>query len=210
MALSDIVLLLEDISVIMSTQGNQGNRLNLLESSVAEISISLGLLSSTVDDLELRVLALEQAGPPPAISVNFSGAFTHLAVADAEVQQAWQDFRNNATGSFQSIEIRNSLGGSVICSDSVVATQIANELNLFTHGPGFASFACGSQIWNVGTCGGIELNAGSVTGVCRCGQNAVVRPTIANDNWGGVSTEFGGSGGTCDAPSQTLEVILTR
>jgi len=213
LALTDIVTILQDISVIMSTQGDHDDQLNLLEASVAEIGANLSQLTSTVGDLELRVLALEQVSPP-ADDVNFSGIFSQGALASAESLQAWQDFRDDATGSFQSIEIRNSLNGSAICSDPTVATQIASELNQYTPGVSgsvAATFTCGLQTWNVGTCGPeVELNAGSTANVCQCNQNAVVRPGIGNSNWGGVSTEFGGSGGTCTAPSQTLEVVLTR
>ena len=210
LALTDIVTILQEISILMSAQGAHESRLNLLESSLAEISANLGQLTATVDDLEQRVLALEQV-EPPVDGVNFSGVFLQNTVADAATQQAWEDFRNNATGSFQSIEIKNSLNGSAICSDPVVATQIANDLNLHAQNSGTSSFTCGSQTWNIGPCGlGIELNAGSNASVCQCNENAVVRPKIGNNNWGGVGTASGGSGGTCNAPSQTLEVILTR
>lgn len=213
LALTDIVDILQVISEVTRTQGDHTSRIGLLESNVADVSTSLGMLSSTVDDLELRVLALEQSNPPPTSGVIFSGTFTQSTVADAGLQQAWEDFRNNATGSFDSIEIKNSLNGSVTCADPAVATQIANQLNVHLLGQASTSFTCESQIWNVGTCdSGIELNAGSDASVCVCSQNAAVRPRIGNNNfnWGGVGTNFGGSGGTCGAPTQTLEVILTR
>ncbi len=77
LALTDIVIILQNISLIMSTQGDHDSRLNLLESGVVEISTNLDLLTSTVEDLELRVLALEQVSPPTA-GVNFSGVFLNV------------------------------------------------------------------------------------------------------------------------------------
>lgn len=101
----------------------------------------------------------------------------------------------------------------MVCSDPNAATDIAQALNTKALAEPVSSFNCDGQTWNVGTCGvEIELNAGSTTRVCSCDQAASVRPNLwpNNANWGGVGSDFGGSGGTCRAPTQTLEVILTR
>ena len=212
LALTDIVGILESISTMVSDIESHSNRLNSLEASVSQLDADIAALGTMLGDLESRVSALEQDAPTMTDNVVFSGTFSQGQVASIETQQAWTDFKNNATGFFGSIEIRNSSSNGAICNDPVAVTQIANELN--THlvsNNSITSFSCGTQTWNVGTCGaGIELNAGFSASVCECGQGAVVRPRVGNNNWGGVGSDFGGSGGTCFAPSQTLEVILTR
>ncbi|MEE8366105.1 MAG: hypothetical protein V3R76_09980, partial [Gammaproteobacteria bacterium] len=68
-----------------------------------------------------------------------------------------------------------------------------------------------------GFCGGeVELNAQlsflgtSAEDVCQPSDGAAVRPLMTNKNWGGVGEDFDGTGGTFGAPTQKLEVILTR
>ncbi len=163
-----------------------------------------------IDDLEDRIIALELSDPPTTGTVVYSGLFIGGQTPDDDpLVQAWIQFRKDATGSFSSIEIKNSFNGSVKCADSAAATLIANELNEHVSVPGsIRSFTCQDKIWNVGTLVGIvgnsvELNVGSVERVNSCSADATVRPGIGNPNWGGI-------GITCNAPSQTLEVILTR
>lgn len=215
LALTDIVNILQDVTAAVGSLNDHTERLNQLDVSVAEINLNLDQLGNTVNSLESRILTLEQT-QPPADNVVFSANFTAGTAPGAATEQAWDEFRSNSTGDFVSIEIRNSFNAGVVCSDPVVATQIAGELNTHAPVPGtFESFDCQGVIWNVGSCSAtgtdsIELNAGANAAVCLCGQGAVVRPTIGNPNWGGIGSEFGGSGGTCGAPGQTLEVVLTR
>ena len=148
----------------------------------------------------------------------------------------WANFKNNATGSFSSIQIRNSfdggttIAGSVVCDTPTIVDQIVSELNTHVPVPGpslgsagsIMSFTCPEPTlsenvrWNIGECTGeVELNAqrypdSTSAAVCGTGQGAVVRPLLPSKSWGGVGTDFGGSGGTSGAPSQTLEVILLR
>jgi len=200
-----------------------GDRLAGLESAVATLVLDIAALISTVDTL---------SGGTPTDLV-FKGNFL---LGNAErprfgIKFDWANFKANATGSFSSIEIRNSLGGSVKCSNTAafptIATDIANELNTHFPLPGsIVSFTCLSEFtvenvpmlqdvkWNIGECdGAVELNADlAKEAVCGGGQGAVVRPLHpTTQNWGGVGIDFGGSiGGTSGAPSQILEVILIR
>jgi len=200
--LGDITTILEDIKGI----SENGSRLDELKLTVADLSLKLAALTLTVDALDLRISALEQSTPPSVSEHVFSGDFFQGVAPVDDTQLAWNQFIGNATGEFTSIEISNSLGGSVICSDPLVSTNIANALNSFVTGAPLEEFNCGvNQEWSVGDefGSGVTLHAGPTTAVSGCDDGATVRPLIGNDNWGGI-------GITCNAPTQILEVILTR
>jgi hypothetical protein len=199
-----------------------------------EIGVSLALIESNnmgISNLDTRITDLETAGPPgygpPEKDLVYSGHFTQTSSPGFGSQFDWAVFKSNATGSFSSIEIRNSLGGSVVCDNSDVVQQIVGEFN--SHVPvkgSIVSFTCAEPTmavdvtWNIGFCGGeVELNAGLSTEpysnlVCQTkfSTGAVVRPLIGNDDWGGIGPDFGGPEGTFNRtpPTQTLEVILKR
>ena len=61
------------------------------------------------------------------------------------------------------------------------------------------SVMCNGATWTVGTCSGIELDAGS--NFCNCNSQYTLRPCINNLNWGGIGTT------SCNAPTQTMEVV---
>ena len=183
-------------------------KLVALRSDIDSNSNEIGAIYERVEEINDAIDALEQS------KIVFSGIFTGGVEADADTQQAWVEFRSNATGPFTSIEIRNSLDGgvttnaSVVCSDPTYATLIAMALN--SSKP--SSFVCDTKTWNVGVCGGggtsFELNARSNAEVCKSTESgifydAVVRPRIGSACWGGLDVK-------CSGPDQTLEVILTR
>ena len=200
--LGDITIILEDIKGI----SENGIRLDELKLTVADLSLKLTALTLTVDALDLRISALEQSTPPSVSEHVFSREFFKGVASTVDNQQlAWNQFRGNITGEFTSIEITNSFGGSALCSDPLVSTNIANALKSFVTGAALEEFNCGvNQEWSVGDCGaGVTLHAGSTTAICGCDDGATVRPLNTNPNWGGI-------GITCDAPTQTLGVILTR
>ena len=187
---------------------NNGKPFSVLENEIEETN-------KRVDDLEKRLMALEESDPPGSSDLVFSGVYTQGLPPTAGSKQAWSVFTGSAIGSFKSIEIRNSFDGGVtvdasaICSDMDKASQIASALKT----SGSISLECDNLTWNVSACLGVELYAGSGAKVCNCDDQSaiVIRPLATNGNWGGEGTEFGGSGGgTCGAPSQTLEVILAR
>lgn len=182
-----------------------------VEDNTSDMSLVLGDVERILIEIESvlsRISELEQSISIPPISENivFSGHFIRGVVPSnaSELGLSWIDFKNNANGLFSGVEISGSFGKGVSCSDPDTATAIANGLNSYVLGAPTETFNCENRVWNVGTCGnGVELNAGSLEGACNCNQEASVRPLTNNANWGGI-------GITCGAPSQTLEVILTR
>lgn len=207
-ALIDINDIFEDVETINRQSKINSGELDALGAAVDELNEKLTALISRVYDHELRLFALEQAIPPEVQEIIFSGEFIADEAASDKIKADWNLFRSNAgAGSFQSIEIRNSFGGSIVCDVPGVAGDIATALSTFVSGDPRA-FQCGEVTWNVGTCvGGPELNASASEIVCNCGSEFAVRPFIGNEQWGGING-FGGT--TCGAQSQTLEVILTR
>ena len=173
---------------------------------IAGLITRLDLLEPIVDDHELRIAALEQSDPPSVSEHVFSGVFSQGFAPTEDTELAWNQFVGNITGEFTSIEIKNSFGKSALCSDPLVSTNIANALNSFVPGAALEAFNCGvNQEWSVGDDFGvgITLHAGPTTAVSGCDDGATVRPLIGSRNWGGIDI-------TCNARSQTLEVILTR
>ena len=204
LTLNDIIGILMDVESIRGDLSTHGGQIDNLESVVADLTESIARLDSIVGDHELRLMELEVPGSPnePG-TVFFTGDFIVVTDSDPDTITAWDEFRNNATGFFTSIEIKSSLGmgESVKCSNPVKSTNIAYALRNHTIGAFFTS-NCEGQDWNVGFCRGVELNAGPDSDVCQCDLRAAVRPSNGR-NWGGI-------GDTCGADSQTLEVILTR
>jgi len=202
-------------------------KLQALELAIGENTVDITFVLNAIDgilidiaDNKARLLILEQS-TPPAVEPDLviTGTFIQGAVPAPSIGEDWLVFRSKATGSFASIKISSSNGGSAICSDPGAATNIANELNSHVPTTGsLTTFACQDKIWNVGECGvgAVELNASLSSGVCKCDQGATLRPRIGSINWGGVGSDFGGPVGPPDAscfggaPSQTLTVTLTR
>jgi hypothetical protein len=86
----------------------------------------------------------------------------------------------------------------VACTDPVVVEAIGDALRTGTAG----SWTCDGRTWYTSICGpGLEL-VGSGDD-CHCSDPGhILRPCIANLNWGGVNTD------TCAAPSQTMTVTF--
>ncbi len=217
---SKIALAQEDIKL---TQGEIEDIRNV---DIENINGDIENINIAIVSINDRIDALVPSDPLESDLV-FSGFFTQSRKPRFGLMFDWAEFKSNATGSFSSIEIKNSLisngieiRGSAVCADPVVADAIVKEFN--THVPTggvVQSFTCFEQTlgrdveWNIGSCNEeVELNASLNTlhQVCVAGNGAVVRPLIGTVSWGGVGTDFGGLGGTAGALSQTLEVILTR
>ena len=173
---------------------------------ITDILIDISDVYFQIEQLEARILLLEETGSelPIVERVVFSGHFVNrqAPTRDSKLGLDWQAFKEDATGEFSSIEISGSMGKGVSCSDPAAATKLAAMLNQ----GGSISIDCENRKWNVGIVdlGAVELNAGSFNEVNTCNrQEASVKPLLGSRNWGGI-------GVTCGAPSQTLEVILTR
>jgi hypothetical protein len=115
---------------------------------------------------------------------------------------AWDAFRSQLSGTYNEITVRGSLDTTgTTCSDAAVANDICNGLRTGVD----ASFSCAGRIWQVGV--GCSTSSAQVIELsldgsrCSCStQVGDLRPCIGNSNWGGIGT-------TCDAPTQTLEVL---
>ena len=151
----------------------------------------------------MLILLFPGAGKTLAQTFTYSETFTSgVAYSSSDIQWThWSSFIAQLTPRiYTSVTIKGSndaVGVSV--SDQTVATAIANAL--YSGSPG--SWITGGRTWAVGNCGsGLELSA---TGsVCACpNPGYIVRPHIANTNWGGVNSA------TCSAGTQTMTVIIT-
>ncbi len=93
----------------------------------------------------------------------------------------------------------------ISCTDPVVATAVANALRTKISYSGSSD----GQNWYVGNscmsgggyCGTTAMELAN-QGTCSCAPGYSIRPQINNDNWGGID------GPTCNAPSQTIEIIF--
>ena len=133
--------------------------------------------------------------------VFYTGDFTQ---GQASQQQCadWQTFQAQLqqAGNFSFIQISGTNNQQGVSCNGAAANTICQAI---ANSQTVANIACDGRTWNVGPCGnGTELNAQG-NGDCVCDNNPsyTLRPCINNLNWGGVNTL------TCNAPSQTMEVI---
>ena len=98
--------------------------------------------------------------------------------------------------------------------DNMTTCTNSTFINDFLRNKDNASFEvyglyCDGMYWTIGKCGwGLELSAfDRQRRDCACLKSTdigyTIRPLIGNKNWGGV-------GKSCDADSQTLQVILQK
>ena len=144
-------------------------------------------------------------------AVTYSQPFT-IGVSyfpgDPQVDE-WNNFATllNPAQNFVSVNMSGTFDpAGVSCSDPSVVAQLAGALFMDTSvGP----LACDGFNWEVsfGGCGtGHQLVATTFgPGVCGCSAgDYIVRPEIANPNWGGMATS------TCVGPTQVMTVRFTR
>jgi len=138
-----------------------------------------------------------------AQTYTYSEYFTGGTAYNSSTSQYinWGTFIGQLTPrTYLSVTIKGSNDATgVSVTDPTVATAIASALYNGTQG---STWTSGGRTWAVGTCGlGMELSASN--SVCNCTTPGyIVRPQIANTNWGGIN------GATCDAGSQTLTVVF--
>ncbi len=159
---------------------------------------SLAIQQSVIFLIVLLFTVTRMNGQTVTYSETFTSGVSYTA---SDVQWThWTSFISQLTPrTYSSVTIKGSNDATgVTVTDPAVATAIANAL--YTNAPG--SWTSGGRTWAVGACGsGLELSAtGSVCGCPNPGY--IVRPHIANQNWGGVN------GPTCDAGTQTLTVVF--
>ena len=139
--------------------------------------------------------------------LTWSDNFTIGQSATQEQEQSYKDFWTLASeNQWDNISI-GSPDDMVSCSNSTF-------INDFLRNKDNASFEvyglyCDGMYWTIGKCGwGLELSAfDRQRRDCACLKSTdigyTIRPLIGNTNWGGV-------GKSCNADSQTLQVILQK
>lgn len=144
--------------------------------------------------LGTRLTSVESVKTPYIFSEFFQSGVSETA---AECTN-WDTFRANLQpANYTCVQLVGSGGKGRTTCDAPSVQLIATALRDGTT----ASVISGSDTWNVGTCGGIEINA-NAPGICGCSTTAILRPCIGNTNWGGVGTA------TCSGPSQSIQLIF--
>jgi len=146
--------------------------------------------------LNTRLTTVESVKAPYIFSEFFQTAVGETA---AECTN-WDTFRANLQpANYTCVQLVGSLGKGRTTCDAPNVQLIATALRNGTP----TSVISGSDTWNVGTCGGIEINANAPS-ICGCSATPILRPCIGagNPNWGGVGTA------TCSAPSQSIQLIF--
>ena len=139
--------------------------------------------------------------------LSWSDNFTRGQVPNLIQEQTYKDFWDNASSqTWDNISIGNP--------DNMTTCTNSTFINDFLRNKDNASFEvyglyCDGMYWTIGKCGwGLELSAfDRQRRDCACLKSTdigyTIRPLIGNKNWGGV-------GKSCDANSQTLQVILQK
>ena len=140
-------------------------------------------------------------------TLSWSDNFTKGQVPNLIQEQTYKDFWDNASSqTWDNISIGNP--------DNMTTCTNSTFINDFLRNKDNASFEvyglyCDGMYWTIGKCGwGLELSAfDRQRRDCACLKSTdigyTIRPLIGNKNWGGV-------GKSCDANSQTLQVILQK
>ena len=139
--------------------------------------------------------------------LSWSDNFTRGVKATQQQEQTYKDFWDNASSqTWDNISIGNP--------DNMTTCTNSTFINDFLRSKDNASFEvrglyCDGMYWTIGKCGwGLELSAfDKPRSYCACLKSTdigyTIRPLIGNTNWGGV-------GKSCNADSQTLQVILQK
>lgn len=144
--------------------------------------------------LNSRLTSVESVKTPYIFSEFFQNNVSETA---AECTN-WDTFRANLQPTeYTCVQLVGSAGKGRTTCDAPNVQLIATALRNGTT----ASVISGSDTWNVGTCGGIEINANA--GICACTTAPTLRPCIGNANWGGV-----GGGTTCGGANQSIQLIF--
>lgn len=145
-------------------------------------------------------------------NATWSDNFTKNVAPTQTQKSKWQEFWDNLSISdnWSYISVGNIDNVTHFCDNSSTVSRIITQVQSDNISNWNAS--CNQMNWITGGCGSglsIELSVKqSATNDCQCKRTndnitTTIRPAIQNSNWGGV-------GVTCDASSQSLEVILKR
>ena len=135
---------------------------------------------------------------------SWSDNFTYNVASTQTQRQTYIDFWDNASHYiWDNISIGNP-DNMTWCDNKTIIGDISENMDNTSYE--FQGRFCNGMYWTIGRCGfGNEISAfpASVKD-CQCRTDGyVVRPLISNRNWGGV-------GKSCNAPSQTLKIILSK
>ena len=137
----------------------------------------------------------------------WSDNFTYRVKPTQTQEQSYIQFWDNASNYvWDNISIGNP-DNMTTCDNSSLISEIALNIQNSTYE--FQGRLCNGWYWTLGKCGwGNELSAFDRSRRdCACLKTTdigyTIRPLIGNTNWGGV-------GASCNAQSQTLQVILKR
>jgi hypothetical protein len=155
--------------------------------------------------LALASTYLLQISAPAAQAANvvFSGAFVNGSTASSTIVTAWETFRSQLTGSYNSFTWSSTNGSSITVTDAVKVQTLASNLRSGTA----TNVTIGSDTWYVGlgcgsTAGYTVIVEFANVGTCTGSSTYSLRPLIGNSNWGG-------SGGvTAGAASQTITLTF--
>lgn len=129
----------------------------------------------------------------------FSEDFVEFESPSSAQCDHWNDFLDNqlSDSSYNSITMSGTFDtAGITCAVPSAATEICQAL----HEGRSTSVSCSGHTWNIGQCGGTELNIDSFT--CECDFDGfTARPCIGAFEWGGVNTD------TCEPPSQNITVV---
>ena len=121
-----------------------------------------------------------------ATNVTFSQAFTQGQTANSVIVSAWESFRSQLSGSYNSFTWSSTNGASITVSDPIKIQTLANALRAGSA----TNVVIGSNTWFVGlncgaTAGYSVIVEFSNAGSCTSGSTYALRPLIGNYNWGG-------------------------
>jgi len=139
--------------------------------------------------------------------LSWSDNFTRGQVPNLIQEQTYKDFWDNASSqTWDNISIGNPDNMTTCTNSTFINDFLRNKDNVSFEVYGLY---CDGMYWTIGKCGwGLELSAfDRQRRDCACLKSTdigyTIRPLIGNTNWGGV-------GKSCNADSQTLQVILQK
>jgi hypothetical protein len=131
--------------------------------------------------------------------VVWSDNFTYNTPATNDQKLRYANFWDNISvnDGWDNISIGNP-------DNFTTCSEPNNIIILYKEENSTASYVCDGRTWHVGICGGMSIAVGS-TSDCSCATGTIwtVRPAISTSNWGGVGQQ-------CGAPSQTLTVFFEK
>jgi uncharacterized repeat protein (TIGR02543 family) len=147
--------------------------------------------------------AFTSAGTPTL----YRGAFTN-AVYDSSQCTNWTAYRGSLSAPtiYSAITIRGSSDPAGVTCTGVSANSLCQALRA---GSTLTNVSCGGKVWDVGTCGGVALHAGTAAGSCNCGgaNDYIARPCYSSTP-GYQGSVISDACGTGTSP-QVVEVACT-